>query len=167
MTTTIYLHYFSSLGLIFKKPTLLLASFSILALTSTQMAICLLLLATFFDYITGVLASYYKHLEKGEEGDVWFSSDKSKMYLVKCITYFLFILLTWGVERVFEIKTFKIEGITHLDLNITMFSIAMCVAIEFYSIFWENLPRAGMDVPKKVVSISKSIWDLFNQVKKG
>lgn len=164
--TQIYIHYLSTLGLVFKKPTLLITSFSLLALTSLQMAIILLLTTLLIDYITGVYASYYIHKREGKKDNAWFSSDKSRLSFVKSITYFLLILLTYGIERIFKIKTFKLESYSHLEMSITLFAIAMCIAIEVYSTFWENLPRAGFNFPGKVVKVAKSFWELFAGLKK-
>lgn len=157
--------YIMSLGIVFKKPIMVISSFGILSLTSLQMAIVLLFVMLILDYFTGVLGSYYTHKTEKTGGNVWFTSEKTKKSLVKTITYFVFILLTYGIHQVFEIRHFSFPSVTKMEISITLFSIAICCAIEFYSIFWENLPKAGMDIPKKIVSVVASFKDTFNKIK--
>ncbi len=150
---------------VFNKPIVLGVSFVALSFTTLQLAIILLIIMIFIDYVTGVLASYFEHKENGQKGNVWFTSQKTKLSILKVITYFLFILLTAGIQEVFKIKTFAFEKYADVEFSISLFAIAICVAIEFYSIFWENLPKAGFDIPKKIVSVYQSFKKLVLSIK--
>ena len=64
----------------------------------------------------------------------------------------MLIILTKVIEDVFKIKAFNWSWTDH-KVTISLLSIAFSCAIEFYSIFWENLPKAGF-----------SIWDYFKKI---
>ncbi len=162
-----------NLASVFNKPIVLGVSFVALSFTTLHLAIILLIGFTIVDFGTGVLASWCrfnakkkaKQLTDKEVKKGWFSSEKWKLSLVKVITYFFFILLTYEVQNVFKVKTFAFEKYTEVEFSITLFAIAICIAIEFYSIFWENLPRAGFDIPKKIIDVFKAFKKLFTTIK--
>ncbi len=164
--------YIMNLLAVFNKPIVLGVSFVALSFTTLQLAIILLIGFTLVDFSTGVLASRCRFNAKKKAGQLtekeikkgWFSSEKWKLSLLKTITYFFFILLTKSVQEVFKIKTFTFEKYADVEFSITLFAIAICVSIEFYSIFWENLPKAGFNIPKKIVNVFKAFKKIFTTI---
>jgi phage-related holin len=131
----------------------------------------------FFDYITGVLASYFEFKKMhpnekffrtqkpNEENKERYSSEKNKLSLVKFITYFTFILITYWIQHVFKIKGIKTEYSDHKIISLTLISIGICIGNEVYSIFWENLSRAGYNFPKKIMKVVDVIKSSIKKIK--
>ena len=153
-----------------KKPAVLIPTIGVLELTNLQLAIVLLFGLLFVDYITGVLASWVNH-KKNFKTSFWkdsvngFSSEKLKKSLVKTITYFLFILTTWSIEKVFQIKTFNTSYSNIGNITITLGAIGLSCGIEFYSIFFENLPNAGFNIEDRFLKLFNKIKSIFTKVK--
>lgn len=153
-----------------KKPAVLIPTIGVLELTNLQLAIVLLFGLLFVDYITGVLASWVNH-KKNFKTSFWkdsvngFSSEKWKKSLVKTITYFLFILTTWSIEKVFQIKTFNTSYSNIGNITITLGAIGLSCGIEFYSIFFENLPNAGFNIEDRFLKLFNKIKSIFTKVK--
>ena len=164
-----YEHYITGILTSIKKPAVIIPTIGILELTNLQLALALLFGLLFIDYITGVLASWINH-KKNFKTSFWkdsvngFSSEKWKKSLVKIITYFLFILLTYEIEYIFQIKSFT-SDYSDLKITITLFAIAISCGIEFYSIFFENLPKAGFDIEKKFMKLFDKAKSIFTKVK--
>jgi phage-related holin len=122
------------------------------------------------DFITGIIASYFKK-KKAELEDPklkeqgLISSDKLKMSLVKISTYFISILGCWLIESVFFIKKFSFKSISDQELTITLVCIAFCCVIEFWSIVMENFKEMGFDIRKKSLAVIKGIKNINKQVK--
>lgn len=153
-----------------KKPAVLIPTIGVLELTNLQLAIVLLFGLLSVDYITGVLASWVNH-KKQFGTSFWkdsvngFSSEKWKKSLVKTITYFLFILTTWAIEKVFQIKPFN-TSYTHVgNITLTLGAIGLSCGIEFYSIFFENLPKAGFNIENSFLKLFNKIKSIFTKVK--
>ena len=165
-----YEHYVTGILTSIKKPAVLIPTIGILELTNLQLALALLFGLLFIDYITGVLASWINH-KKQFGTSFWkdsvngFSSEKWKKSLVKTITYFLFILTTWSIEKVFQIKPFNTSYSNIGNITITLGAIAISCGIEFYSIFFENLPKAGFDIEKKFMKAFNKVKSIFTKVK--
>lgn len=158
----IYEKYLYSILSAVQKPMVLLPAVGLsLTLSSYHWMIFLLLGLFAVDYGTGVYASWieWKKINTTEKFRTkGFTSEKSRLSLVKIVTYFLFILLSWCIEQAFKIKPFEF-GYTEHKVTITLVSMAISCAIEFYSIFFENLPRAGFSISdnlKKVLVLIKS-----------
>ena len=153
-----------------KKPAVLIPTIGVLELTNLQLAIVLLFGLLFVDYITGVLASWVNH-KKNFKTSFWkdsvngFSSEKWKKSLVKTITYFLFILTTWSIEKVFQIKPFNTSYSNIGNITITLGAIGLSCGIEFYSIFFENLPNAGFNIEDRFLKLFNKIKSIFTKVK--
>lgn len=124
------------------------------------------ILVTLFiiDLVTGLFASYSewrKITPKGKwffrandealpEEEKGFSSSRFRKCLVKGIVYGLFPLVVLAFQKVFLIKSFKFQSISDSEINITVFCLLIFCANELFSIFWENLPRCGLNLPKGI-----------------
>ena len=164
-----YEHYVTGILTSIKKPVVLIPTIGILELNNLQLALALLFGLLFIDYITGVLASWINHKKNFKtsffkDSENGFSSRIWKQSLTKTITYFLFILLTYAIEHVFQIKSFT-SDYSDLKITITLFAIAISCGIEFYSIFCENLPKAGFDIEKKFMKLFDKVKSIFTKVK--
>ena len=165
-----YEHYVTGILTSIKKPEVLIPTIGVLKLTNLQLAIILLLGLLSVDYITGVLASWINH-KKLFGTSFWkdsingFSSEKWKKSLVKTITYFLFILTTWAIEKVFQIKPFNTFYSDIGNITITLVAIGLSCGIEFYSIFFENLPKAGFNIEDSFLKLFNKIKSIFTKVK--
>jgi hypothetical protein len=165
-----YEHYITGILTSIKKPAVIIPTIGILELTNLQLAIDLLIGLLFIDYTTGVLASCINHKKKigtnfWKDSVNGFSSEKWKKSLVKIITYFLFILTTWCIEKVFQIKPFNTSYSNIENITITLGAIGLSCGIEFYSIFFENLPKAGFDIEKKFMKLFDKVKSIFTKVK--
>ena len=153
-----------------KKPAVLIPTIGVLELTNLQLALALLFGLLSVDYITGVLASWINH-KKNFRTSFWkdsingFSSEKWKKSLVKTITYFLFILTTWCIEKVFQIKPFNTSYSNIGNITLTLGAIGLSCGIEFYSIFFENLPNAGFNIEDRFLKLFNKIKSIFTKVK--
>ena len=101
----------------------------------------------------------------GKDSVNGFSSEKWKKSLVKTITYFLFILTTWSIEKVFQIKPFNTSYSNIGNITITLGAIGLSCGIEFYSIFFENLPNAGFNIEDRFLKLFNKIKSIFTKVK--
>lgn len=166
----LYEQYITGILTSIKKPAVLIPTIGILELTNLQLALALLFGLLSIDYITGVLASWINH-KKNFKTSFWkdsvngFSSEKWKKSLVKTITYFLFILTTWAIEKVFQIKPFIVSYTNLSNITLTLGAIGLSCGIEFYSIFFENLPRAGFSIEDKFMKTFNKIKSIFTKVK--
>ncbi len=93
-----------------------------------------------------------------------FTSEKTRMSIVKVVTYLLFIILSWCLEAIFKIKPFELSWIEH-EISLTFIAMAVSSAIEFYSIFFENLPRAGFSIWGELQKIASKIKAVKETVK--
>lgn len=164
---TEYLHFlkrFPEIGtMIYTKPILLTPVLGIIALNNQLLAIFLLLFFVAVDYSTGVLGSWYEAKKENKKG--WYTSDKWRGSIMKSISYSLFILLSYGMEKVFFIKKFHFESYTDVDFTLTLVATAICISIEFYSIFWENLPKAGVNIPEKINAFVSKVTSFISALK--
>lgn len=162
-----YKHAFAILTGI-KKPAVVVPAIGMLSLTDCQLGIFLLLALMTVDFATGVLASWNLWKDSKIETKFWkngFSSYRLRMSLNKSITYFLFIMCAYGIEQVFKIKTFNAENYTDHKITLTLATIAISCAIEFYSIFFENLPKAGFSIEANVKKIFVKVKGAVTSVK--
>lgn len=168
--------YFMNAFLAVKKPTVLIPTIGLsLTFQKDYFMIYLLLILFAVDFLTGVLASYVEFRKAGKKGKFFsdkkdgFTSTRWRLTFVKAITYFLLIILTKVIEDVFAVKAFSLSFTSH-EVTISLISIAFSCAIEFYSIFWENLPRAGFsiwDSFKKITGTAKDVAADINDIKNG
>lgn len=164
----VYKHHFLAVLTAVKKPAIVLPALGLITISDCQLGLMLLLGLMLVDFITGVLASWYLWHDSKIESNFWkygFSSLRIRMSVVKSVTYFLFIICTYGVEIIFRIKSFGSNAYTDHEVTLTLFTIAIACAIEFYSIFFENLPKAGFDIWEKLKAIAEKIKCAVTTVK--
>ena len=164
-----YEHYVTGILTSIKKPAVIIPTIGIIELSNMQLSILLLFVLLATDWGTGVYASWINY--KKENGKGFFKDSKNgfssriwKQSLTKAITYFLFILLTYAIEYIFQIKSFT-SDYSDLKITITLFAIAISCGIEFYSVFFENLPRAGFSLEDKFMKAFNKVKSIFTKVK--
>lgn len=148
---------------IYSHPVLLTPLISVFMLSNQFLAIFLLVFFLAADFATGVLASWME--AKKNKNPKWFSSEKTRLSIIKSVTYMLFILGTWSIDKIFLVKKFNFHNFSDADFSITLLATAICICVEFYSIFWENLPKAGFDLPGIVNKIFSKVKDIKNSIK--
>lgn len=158
------LHLFTSpLGISIVIPVV-----SVVALSPENLAIYILIALSGFDFITGIGASYVekKEAEKTKpelKDQSLISSEKMKLSLLKAILFAGGILCVKGLEIVFLVKPISFSMLQN-PISISLITIGFCCAVEFYSIFFENFKRMGIDIVamvKKIVGTSKEIKDIL------
>ena len=166
-----YEHYVAGILTSIKKPSVIIPTIGIIELSNIQVSLALFFVLLFFDFFTGVLASYteWKKLEKEtkffKDGKYGFTSEKWRLSLVKTITYLTLILLVYLTEKTFQIKPIELQYTEIKLVTFTLIAIAISCGIEFYSIFFENLPRAGFDIEKKFMKLFDKAKSIFTKVK--
>jgi hypothetical protein len=167
----IYKHHFLVIFTTVKKPLVIVPAMGLITFSDFGLGIILLISLMAADFFTGVLASWNLWKNSKIESNFWkygFSSARIRMSLVKSVTYFLFIICSYGIETIFKIKSFGSNSYTNHEnheITLTLFTIAISCAIEFYSIFFENLPKAGFDIEAKVSAIFLKIKNMIKWVK--
>jgi hypothetical protein len=166
-----YGKYFTTFLTSLPKPTVILPAFALsFTINNYHLMVLLLLFLFAADYFTGVLASWVQWKKVNKEGSFFrgenagFSSDRWRLTLVKAITYFLFVISSKCIEFIFMIKPFAVSWIDH-EITMTFIGLAISCAIEIYSIFWENLPKAGFSIWGKVKKIISQIKEIKNTTK--
>ena len=122
----------------------------------------------FSDFVTGIGASYFEKKEAEKTNpelkkQSLISSEKAKLSVVKIVLYFLAFICANKVDKIFLVKPIDLF-IFHKPLSISLIVIGVCCAIEFYSIFFENFKRMGIDILgilKKMVITTKEIKELI------
>lgn len=104
----------------------------------------------------------YKVFKDRKDG---FTSEKWRLSLVKTITYLALILLVHLIEKTFQIKPFELQYTEIKLVTITLIAIAISCGIEFYSIFFENLPKAGFDIEDRCTKVFDKVKSIFTKVK--
>ena len=164
-----YEHYVAGILTSIKKPSVIIPTIGIIELSNIQLGLWLLFFLLSMDYFTGVYAAWINYKKENGKGffkdsENGFSSKLWKQSVTKVITYFLFILLTYAIEHIFQIKSFT-SDYSDLKITITLFAIAISCGIEFYSIFFENLPRAGFSIEDKCTKVFDKVKSIFTKVK--
>lgn len=152
-------------GLVISKPTCILPLSvyltAFLALTVFQQSLVLLLGVFLLDFLTGLYASYIESKREANlvKGTIsikvkigifsdTIKSEKLRKSAVKAIVYLLLVILSYIVEKIASLKPFSFESISTESYTFSTLAAGFCVAIEVWSIFIENLPRAGFDIVK-------------------
>ena len=164
-----YEHYVAGILTSIKKPSVIIPTIGIIELSNMQLGLWLLFFLLSMDYFTGVYAAWINYKKENTKGffkdsENGFSSKIWKQSVTKVITYFLFILSTYAIEYIFQVKSFT-SDYSDLKITITLFAIAISCGIEFYSIFFENLPKAGFDIEKKFMKLFDKAKSIFTKVK--
>lgn len=152
---------FSSVKGVFMVP-LAVSAISIDVVSSLYVLFSLLI----FDFGTGIAASYFDK-KKAEKLDPelkkknLISSEKLKMSGVKFLLYTLTILCAYFIEKIFFIKSFNFS-FSEANFTISVIVIGFWCVVEFYSIFFENFKRMGIDI----VELALKFFRKYKSVKK-
>ena len=60
----------------------------------------------------------------------------------------MLVTLSYALEKIASIKPFNFESFSDASYTFSTLAAGFCIAIEVWSIFIENLPRAGFDIVK-------------------
>lgn len=167
--TTYLFKITASIKTLLTTPTGVLVSIPMIAvpfLTNLQLSFVLLFGLFLADFGTGILASYYVKREEEKTNPALkeenlISSEKAKYSVVKGLAYTMSSLGVYFIEKIFFIKTFRIDSISEKDLTITLIWVGFCSAIEFYSIFFENFKKMGFDLRKEFNSLSRKLKSII------
>lgn len=140
--------------------TLLIPTVAITTQIDPAKAIYLLLFFIAIDFITGIAGSYVDW-QKTDRKTRLVSSEKLRKSGMKMSVYFFGILCCWGIEKIFVVKNFKINVISDNDFTISLVAIGFFIAVEFYSIVFENFKKMGFDVLVKF----RKIFGVFKETK--
>lgn len=168
----------------------------ILPKNNTQIAIAYLIGLMILDFITGIMASYveaenkqelekYKTTNKFLNSLLYFvntgivykirnllfklsqviTSKKLKLSGVKAILYFSTIIVTYIFEQIFFIKSFNLS-FSDLKFSLTLSMILFWSAVEWYSIFFENFKKIGIDFKLIIRNMIKNILNIKSEFDK-
>jgi len=139
-------------------------------LSNTQKAIMFLIGMMMMDFVTGIGASYSRRKRDKKAGkDVavrLISSEKLRRSGVKFLLYSMTILTSFGIQWIFQLKTFTLS-ITDLQMTLTLGIISFWCIVEFYSIFFENFKDMGIDIKlivKKLTALASFFREKANEV---
>jgi len=148
-----------------------------LSLTMFQQSLVLLLAVFIIDFLTGIYASYIETKKKAglAVGTISIKvkigifketvdSEKLRKSAVKAIVYLLLVTLSYALEKIASIKPFNFESISEVAYTFSTLSVGFCIAIEAWSIFMENLPRAGFDIVKTFTKAFNKAKEIKNDI---
>jgi hypothetical protein len=159
---------------LFSKKGLAMLPFLItmpIILNTTQKAIGFLIILMICDFATGVGASISKERKYRKSNPNLpkrriISSEKLRRSGVKFLLYSMTILTSFGLQIIFQLKTFSLS-VSNLELTLTIGVIAFWCIVEFYSIFFENFKEMGIDIKlivKKITSLITFFKEKANDV---
>jgi len=156
-------------------------SIAIAPVVSLEAVVWILVWLFLSDLATGLLASYFTWKEKAPKGKFFFrandskekipeeekgfSSDKFKKCFIKGIIYGAFPLIVLKFQQTFLIKNMSFSAITDSQIDITTMCVLVFCANEIFSIFWENLPKCGLNIPKGIRNLITGVKDVANETK--
>lgn len=161
--------------MLFKKPILFVATLPVVAIAPEidfLQLVTLLFWLFAVDFITGILASYFEWKSNSPKGKYFFgvgqgySSDKFKKSAIKGVVYGGLPLIVVKFQKVFMLKTFSVSYITEARIDLTSVILLLFCLNEMYSIFWENLPKCGLNVPKGLSNLIKEVKGIKNEIEK-
>lgn len=148
-----------------------------LSLTMFQQSLSLLLAVFVVDFLTGIYASYLKTKAEANllRGTInikvkigifkdTIKSEELRKAAVKGIVYILLIILCYLLEKIASIKPFNFESISNVSYNFSTLATGFCIAIEVWSIFIENLPKAGFDIVKTFTKAFSKAKEIKNDI---
>ncbi|MFA9290764.1 MAG: phage holin family protein [Solirubrobacteraceae bacterium] len=165
--------------------------------TNIQLAIFFLIILMTLDFITGITASYILEKNKFEAiklisknktiNDFLYFFNTDSIYKLRCVLlklnnvisslklkntgikislYFGSVIIVYLFEQIFFIKKFKLS-FSEMNFTATSFIVLFWCGVEFYSIFFENFKKIGLDIKsillkyfKEFISIKKEINNL-------
>lgn len=167
---------FTFITIAIKKPLLLIAPIILVPVVSLIAVSEILIWLFAIDLISGLVASYFdwrKATPKGKyffrakdtkdvpEEQKGFSSDRFKKTFVKGIIYGGFPLVVLKFQQAFLLKNFKIPSyLSDSEIELTTIFLLIFCANELFSIFWENLPRCGLNLPKGIRNIITGVKEI-------
>jgi phage-related holin len=160
--------------LFLKKPVAILGTIPVVALTpvvNLYDVIWILVWLFLADFISGITASYFEWKKQAPEGKYFFgqsqgfSSDKFKKCFVKGIVYAGFPVIVLKFQQTFMLKNISMKSLTDSQIDITTVFILLFCANEIFSIFWENLPKCGLNIPKGIKNLFVGVKDITNETK--
>ena len=142
-------------------------SAAIATIVDVQSVAGLLVALFLIDLVTGITASYCEWKKLTDRANWFFnwnkggfSSDKFKKCFIKGMVYGGFPLIVFGFQHVFLFKTISIKSITESEIDITTACLLVFCANEFFSIFWENLPSCGVNIPKGIKNLITEVKEI-------
>ena len=163
---------FTLLAILFKKRIFLISALPIAAISPQvdfYSVVSLLFWLFVIDFITGLLASYFewkKEVKKGENffgSESGYSSDKFKKCFIKGAVYGGFPIIVLRFQQAFMIKKFSVNYISEAQIDITTAILLLFCANEVVSIFWENLPKCGLNLPKSIKDFLLGVKEIKEQ----
>jgi hypothetical protein len=139
-------------------------------LTTFQNSCIILGIAIVGDFFTGILASWVefkkaRHVTPSS-GAYLIQSTKWRMTVVKFVCYSLAVFMAYKIELTFFKADFA--GNDHIkDMGFATIVAAFCTAIEIYSIFFENIKRAGFDILAKAKKLGAFIMMIIKKIKEA
>lgn len=151
------------------KPLFITITVPTVALTvisdSTQ-AIYYLLGALLIDFITGVGASYWT--EKIKKPNVKIRevirSEKLRKSMIKTAAYIFIIIAVFKLEKLLMLKPIQFQSVSNAHFTFTFITIGLCISIELWSIFMENLPKCGFDLVSRLRSVFMGVKNIKNEI---
>jgi len=123
----------------------------------------------FIDLFSGLWASYCQWKKTVPKGKYFFgqsqgfSSDKFKKCFLKGMIYAGFPILVLKFQHTFLIKNIKFTSVTDAEFDITIVCLLVFCANELFSVFWENLPKCGLNIPKGIKNLIVGVKDVTNE----
>jgi hypothetical protein len=171
---------FTFMSLAIKNPFLLLPTVVLNHVVSIESVNEILMWLFAFDLASGLFASYFdwkKVTPKGKfffrakdtlnipDNQKGFSSDRFKKCFIKGIIYYGFPLVVLKFQEAFLIKNFKIPfNISDSEIELTTIFLLIFCCNELFSIFWENLPRCGLNLPKVIKNFITGIKEVKEEI---
>lgn len=172
---------FTFLTLAIKNPFVLIAPVVLAPVVSLGSVSEILIWLFVIDLGSGLFASYFdwkkvtppgkfffraKDTKDIPEEQKGFSSDRFKKCFVKGIIYGGFPLVVLKFQTTFLIKNFKIPSyISDSEIELTAIFLLIFCANELFSIFWENLPRCGLNLPKGIRNFITGVKEIKEEIK--
>ena len=180
--TALAIPKFTFLCIMIKNPVLLITPVLIVPVVSLDAVAGILVWLFLADLLSGLAASYFvwkvtapkgKYFFRANdlkakipESEKGFSSDRFKKCFVKGIVYGGFPLIVLKFQQAFLIKNFKIPAyISDSEIEITTIILLVFCANELFSIFWENLPKCGLNIPKGIRNFITGVKEIKEEIK--
>lgn len=143
---------------------------SIAPVVSLESVVWILVWLFLVDLFSGLSASYFTWKKTAHEGKYFFgqsggfSSDKFKKCFVKGIVYGGFPLIILKFQQTFVLKAISVKALTDSQIDVTTICILVFCVNEIYSIFWENLPQCGLNLPSGIRNFIMGVKDIKNEI---
>ena len=124
------------------------------------------------DLFTGIAAAYFVWKKQPNTEDKWFfgkgegfSSAKFKQCFFKIITYAGTPWIVLKFQQTFLIEPMKFPTITNAQMDLTVLLLLVFCLVETFSIFWENLPKCGVNIPRSIKRFIVGVKDISDSAK--